>query len=222
MTGPVKVAGYWGPRREPLAACAARAERFLAALAELDPLLGRWYRKGRSPKPEGQPVGLDRETLAALLAAGRNRRDFGGEAIEELGWGLDLWNGAEPAASLSITCGAWAPTSPNVVLVSLAGGDLGRFGVGGLRALVDAWEPDDASCFSADLRDVQDEAGLGAPWVGWITYVRCEGEPDLTLPPGARLERWPNGIAVTLGLPPEPITERDLLAVRHALTPLAR
>ncbi len=120
-------------------------------LEAVSPLLGTWYLRGGSRAAAlREPVSRDAGTLERLLERGRNRRDFGGEVIEELGYSISMWNGKEEqAASLSVTCGGFSGRVGNVALVkaSLAGdGRVGLdpegFAVEGLRSLVEVWQPD--------------------------------------------------------------------------------
>lgn len=104
---PFYLGAYWGSRREPLAECAVGLARFLSRLSEIDEALARWYRRGARKADAKTPVRADAESLAKLLAEGINRRDFGGEAIEHLGFAIGLWNRARPTVGLSATIGAY-------------------------------------------------------------------------------------------------------------------
>ncbi|WP_366059621.1 Imm52 family immunity protein [Pigmentiphaga sp.] len=113
---------YWGVCPDSLEGCVDRVERFFAGLAEIDPLLSHWCERGWSHKDAlaRKVDASDVEKLEELLLEGRNRRDVGGEVIEELGFKLSLWNGAdvEEAAfrggscSPSFPCLAWPSRPP--------------------------------------------------------------------------------------------------------------
>lgn len=104
--------------------CADRLSVFFNELAFCDPVLKLWNTKGRSRKEaqKKQIDGSDREMLETLLEKGRNRRDFGGAVIEQLGFSISLWKplsetGDEDIA-LSVHCGSYVAT-PNSVSVHL-------------------------------------------------------------------------------------------------------
>lgn len=112
---------YWPARRELIMQCCDRLAGFMGELAQCDPALEFWYELVELPKQRpGKRVDIkDRPSLMKLLEGGRNRRDIGGEVIEELGFHFGLWNGADDdrATGLSITCGLyWKSPTPNVSL----------------------------------------------------------------------------------------------------------
>jgi len=106
------VASYWGVRKESADQCGRRLTVFLETLRDCDPILARWFRKGDAPLAGGgNEIGIVPTTLTALLGVGVNRKDFGRQIIEDLGFRVNLWNGAQGArgASLSVKCGSYAP-----------------------------------------------------------------------------------------------------------------
>lgn len=221
---------YWGPRPQAVSECAHGVLSLLERLEAVSPLLGTWYLRGRSRAAAlREPVSRDAGTLERLLERGRNRRDFGGEVIEELGYSISMWNGEEEqAASLSVTCGGFSGRVGNVALVKASlvrdgrvGLDPERFAVEGLRSLVEVWQPDWGACLSDRLVDSQ-ENEPGDIKVGWVTYVRGADDLGDDLPERARVEAWPGGNMISLGTPFDPISTDDLLAVRCALVSASR
>lgn len=74
------IGAYWGPRGEPVEACADRLERMLRGFSDADPLLADWYLKGATrTKALQRRVARDRSTLRDLLSGHRHRTDFGGD-----------------------------------------------------------------------------------------------------------------------------------------------
>lgn len=113
------VGAYWGPRREPLEACASRVSIFLRRLAQEHVALSSWFRKAASRKTP--PIALpndDPDGIASMLRA--NRFDTTGEVIAELGFNLSAWTGSESdiIASLAVTCGAFSPAIRNAIVLS--------------------------------------------------------------------------------------------------------
>lgn len=107
---------YWGPRKEPRLACAARLSTFLTALTTNEYGFIRWMRKGKVQG--GQAVQTTEATIAKLLRT--NNRDVGGEAIAELGFSFSVWSQSNSGivVSLSATCGAFSPRISNSLVVS--------------------------------------------------------------------------------------------------------
>ncbi len=103
---PFYLGAYWGSRKESSLRCGQRMAGCIARLSKIDEALGSWFRRGVSKAAAKTPVELDAESLGKLLAQGVNRRDVGGDAIEELGFSIGLWNRARPAVGLSATVGA--------------------------------------------------------------------------------------------------------------------
>lgn len=177
---PSYVGAYWGSRRESAAEAGDRLARCVSSLASYDPVLGAWFKRGASKAAAKIPVGLDAAALGELFAKGRNRRDFGGEVIEELGFSIGLWNRARPAVGLSAKVGAYT-TLPGILnsfvleLPALDGESASLYRPGTataiFQAVVDAWEPDWATWTTHRLRNSQAPAPR-EPVIGWFTYLR--------------------------------------------------
>jgi hypothetical protein len=107
---------YWGDRKESVEECANRVVECLSAIPKCDEAFSRWYLTGRSRKEalEGEFL-VTREAVKQQLLKGRNRRDVGGEVIENLGFSLNLWNGGKDSQDVrfSIQCGTYA-ANPNL------------------------------------------------------------------------------------------------------------
>ncbi|MDZ4782702.1 MAG: Imm52 family immunity protein [Planctomycetia bacterium] len=224
--------GLWGPRQESLEACAGRLHRYFEALCASTPRFRRWFGGARSKRKA-----LDRatdvhsiETLTKLLQSGRNRTDIGRKVIEDLGFGVGLWNGAtkyEDEAAVSVHCGAYCKVPglpwPNsvsigfpVVLSEL--GDWQR-SAAILEFTAKLWEPDFVTVFS---NQAQSSRPFAYPFVDWMFYL-----PDrkYDLPnsiPAAHVERLDDlgTIIVVQEEPPDPANPehtRNIERVRDAL-----
>ena len=162
------VGAYWSVRQETRDAVAARVARFLTVIAGLDAVLSRWFLKARSRKKAGTPIEPRAEAIAAMLRV--NRRDFGGEAMPELGFSLGLWNGR--SASMSVIAGAISVGVPNSIVLTFEESepldrDLLRKV---LSAAIESFDPDHGVVTSSETL-----AGAKAedPWQrGWLTYAR--------------------------------------------------
>ena len=211
---------YWGPRREPLHGAAVRVSRLAESLAAAHDDFGTWCRKGRSRDSALSPVALaDTSAAAEALAAGQNRRDIGGDVLDELGYRLSVWNGRSPAVELSLTCGAYVdrPTANNVLLkfppmddADPAYGTALQIDV--MRSVIEAFEPDWATFTTHALRTAQG-ARPGELTVGWLTYV---GRPiaDVSL---AETTVVGGGTLLRLGPEPAQVTGEDVSALRREL-----
>src|SRR5580704_12438804 len=93
----------WPPRQESIERCADRLELFFKTLADCDPALQSWYEQARSRKAAlSKPAAVgDRQYLLKQLERGRNRRDTDRSVIEELGFLVGLWNGADDDHAIS-------------------------------------------------------------------------------------------------------------------------
>jgi hypothetical protein len=196
------VGAYWGDRAEDLNACAERLLGYVRATGEVSELLETWVSRRRAPVPGlGPESTLD--DARALLTAGINRKDFGGEIMPELGFSAGLWNGRrsdEAAASLTATCGlaAGSPHLSNASVLRFPA----RFGYDRNAAAIDAvldaairwWKPDWAWFGSDHIRDGQD--GL-TPSIGLLTYLarhRYVVNPRAADIDGVGIERLPSGV----------------------------
>jgi hypothetical protein len=191
---------YWGDRRESVEKCAERSADFLAGLGACDQCFAGWFRLGESrEQARAHEVPANVDILRAELAAGRNRRDTDGAVIEDLGFSLWLWNGAdndEEAAGLHIACGGYSGAVPNVCSVDLPrGGDAAERVLRGetltcvIEAAVSSWEPDWARVISNRHLDwyldhTEDDAVK--PVIGWLTYLSAGRGEVPPLPPPTR------------------------------------
>ena len=174
--------------------------------------------KGRSRK-EAQKKhvdGSDREVLETLLEKGRNRRDFGGAVIEQLGFMISLWKPLSETEEigLSIICGSYSQShdryvaTPNSVIVSLPTG-LGKFKQADytarvLSAVVKAWEPSRAGVMSRQAINERASNG-GFPLVDWMLYL--PNNVDGLEPPSYSI-RISNGGCIVV-IQPEPPSGED-------------
>ncbi|MFL5344025.1 MAG: immunity 52 family protein [Hyalangium sp.] len=189
---------YWGARGEDVGACAQRAELFFQMLAQCDATLGQWYRAGRVARgAPGHPMHTEnREELKDLLLRGRSRTDLDKQIMEDLGFGLRVWNQQPDVSStkVSLRCGASTEAVSNVCLVNLpsegeaverilTAPGLARI----LRCMATAWDPDwgIATSTKARARMSVDEQDADA---GWLMYfARRRGTVPL-LPAPVRIE----------------------------------
>lgn len=183
MTEKYYLAAYWGGRKETLDACVGRTFQCLSKLADFDDSFSRWYRRDRSRKNAfRQPITLDFESLKILLAGGRNKRDFDGSVISELGFRVGLWNGAIDSESmgLNLLCGSYS-NSPHIVnsfVINLPEeGDSAKrlLNTEFLRELiavvVRSWEPEWAVVNSTEYRNLHGTNSPKKPTVGWLFYL---------------------------------------------------
>jgi hypothetical protein len=184
------IGAYWGSRRESARECGERLARCISALGSVDPVLGSWFRRGASKAAAKTPVGLDAAELGERLAQGRNRRDFGGEVIEELGFSVGLWNRARPAVGLSATVGAYTSTPGvlNSFVLELPEPDdvsariyQPEAAAAIFAAVVESWAPAWATWTTHSLRNAQNPSP-GEPVVGWLTYLGEGRVSDVALP----------------------------------------
>lgn len=217
------VGAYWGPRRETLDECAHRATRFLVELQTLDPAFETWFEKGDTRREAlRRRVAPALPVVTATLAAGRNRDDFRGDPIEELGYGLDLWNGS--AISLSISCGMY-PQTPhigNCVVLKLESATSAPsvFTELGARALMElmvrSWSPEWATWTNRAWR--QEQGWVGKPSVGWMTYL-AEPPPVDELPAPASAARVGGGLLVPAAPDVSNVNGSALMELRDILVP---
>ncbi|NTX02348.1 immunity 52 family protein [Myxococcus sp. CA040A] len=191
---------YWGPRREAPDECARRAADFINLLAPCDPSLAHWYKTAKSPKdarkyPLTPP---DVNTLTEVFRGGVNR-EKGGPVFEDLGYRVWFHNGGLPheGADMRIKCGDYCGATPNSCFMSLPrrGPDAERVLTASvlghvLRSMAVAWEPDWAVAMSRTHRDMDDEneGGVAAVWLGWVTYFARHWGTVPPLPAPVRIE----------------------------------
>jgi hypothetical protein len=170
---------YWDARPDSLEKCLDNTKRFFGGLAKIDPLLASWYKLGRSRRDAFRRKidTTDAQGLRNLLLRGRNRRDIDHEVIENLGFGLSLWNGSgekETDASLSIHCGCYNERVGNSVIIHLPRKSEGLKWVenaNSLLALVaESWMPNWAGIMSDKAMTERNFDG-DYPFVDWMVYV---------------------------------------------------
>lgn len=184
---------YWDARPAGLEKCTEDLERFFAQLAEVDPLLGRWFERGRSRKDAlKRKVDIsDPRRLRDLLLKSRHRADIGRRVFEDLGFRFGLWNGAdneEEKAGLSIHCGSYSERVGNNVCIDLpykAENEKWVENAGALLAAVaEIWRPSWAGIMSKKaMRERRYDADY--PFVDWMVYVP-RAVP--AMPPPSRIE----------------------------------
>ncbi|MBA2443916.1 MAG: immunity 52 family protein [Nocardioidaceae bacterium] len=221
MIGQFYVGAYWGERRESAGACAQRLQACLGALAELDGALSGWRPKGSRPTAEFPSVGTDLASLESLVASGRNRRDVGKGVIEELGFGVALWNGdSRRSIGLRMTCGAFAgPRVANVFTLQLPDDDLCSWMPWPkarrlMEIMVTYFDPQWATLSSHEWREAQ-RSDPGVPVVGWLTYLTDAPAPKL--PSGAAVERLAGGLLISTGEDCDDTLGQRVLRVAEAL-----
>lgn len=220
---PFYLGAYWGSRQESSARCGQRLANCVALLSEIDEAFASWFRRAASKAAAKTPVDTDAESLGRLLAQGVNRRDVGGDVIEELGFSIGLWNRARPAVGLSGTVGAYPSFQGVLNSVVL---DFPPPEAEALRlyepsvaqaifdAVVEAWEPNWATWTTHALRNAQGAAPR-EPVVGWMTYLETAVSEDL---PRATSRPLLGGTVITIGQDVSGAGEQAVLDVRGRLT----
>lgn len=174
------VGAYWGDRPASALESAERLSDCLGALAAIHPSLRNWFQRGARRAASKVPVRLDEQSLAPIITDGGNRRDFGSDVIDELGYSFGFWNRTRPTVGVSGTVGAHAAargvvnsfvldfppydeTSASIYIPEVAASLF--------EAVVEAWVPEWATWTTPHLRASQESAPR-EPVVGWMTYVR--------------------------------------------------
>jgi hypothetical protein len=219
----LKLGAFWKPRRESIEQCADRLQAFMAELVQCDEVFASWYQLGRSRKDAlRRKIDVhDRRTLLTLLNKGRNRRDYGGEVIEDLGFRVGLWNGGpeERMVGLSIGCGLYSKVfglGANSVVLGFPE-ELGALADASKTSRVLAitarcWEPDWAGVFSVKAMQTSDWSG--EPVVGWMIYLPRKIERVPTPSTVAQLDKGGSLIIVQPD-PPSLDNPEDLERIRR-------
>jgi hypothetical protein len=219
---------YWDARPDSLEKCTEDAGRFFAHLAEADPLLGRWFEPGRSRKDalKREVNTSDTQRLRNLLLKGRNRADVGRRVFEDLGFSIDLWNGAgeeEEKASVSTRCGCYSERVSNNVLIEFpCKPESARWIENAsilLAAVAEIWRPRWAGIMSKKaIRERQYDADY--PFVDWMVYVP-RSVP--AMPPPSRVEVLKDlgSIVVVQPDPPTGDSPEELSLIRRVESLLA-
>ncbi|EUA07676.1 hypothetical protein I546_5085 [Mycobacterium kansasii 732] len=232
----------WGARVESVDQAADRVAKLLPALAALDPALSSWCDLGRSKREAtAKPlVTTNHADLVQRLQDGRHRTDVGRQIMEDMGYSVYWWNGAEDnqaAANLNIHIGSSA--LGNHVVLKLPEPDavpsLYTRGIAHklLHIFVDIFDPDSVLWSNEELlakqtepdRPTEDGRGyvlgklVGHP-AGWANFLSDSDSVKFDmalLPAGATVERLGTGTLVLLGQDPANPPLRDVLQVRRAM-----
>jgi hypothetical protein len=183
---------YWRIRKEPPEECGRRAEAFFKALSPLDPSFSHWFKLGRSRQEAlKHRIETDHTTLQKMFRRGKDK------VVEELGFRISGWNGEsnDDSCGFYITCGGHADKVGNLCLLNLPhGGGPNAQRVltapvlaGLVRAMVVAWEPDDAIAMSHSHRDLIPDPAPDV-LVGWVTYLSHWRGKVPPLPAPVRIE----------------------------------
>ncbi|MGA5540615.1 Imm52 family immunity protein [Mycobacterium sp. NPDC051198] len=112
---------YWSSRAQPVDECAELVVEFLGRLSILDPRLASW--DGGAPLDFETALAVDRvDAVVDMLRRGQTARETDSKIMKELGYSLNLWNGAEgskDAASLSAHLGVASRSVPNNMVLQL-------------------------------------------------------------------------------------------------------
>jgi hypothetical protein len=135
----------------------------------------------------------DRKELEQLLLRGRNRATSNRSVVEELGFGLHVWNESREAGltTLDISCGGYTEWVSNVCLLSppsrgeaserlLTVPVLAQV----MECMATAWDPDWGVVASDNALDLIPQTDEWAVRVGWLTYFarRLGTVPPLPAP----------------------------------------
>jgi hypothetical protein len=200
-------------------------------LERCDPAFSAWYKRGRSRRT-AKDAALDfksQECLLNLLEDGRIRTDVGNEVLEELGFGIGLWNGCKAArmVGLRVTCGSNSSAEgvgDNCVVIDLPD-ELGELEqcermAKLVVAMATSWEPDWCGVFSSNAMN---ERGFdpAIPFVDWMLYVSKGLLPNPTVPEPSSITSV-EGIGSLVIIRPGPSKEpsghlRSVKAVERAL-----
>lgn len=224
MDTPTYVGIYWGPRREPVHACARRLDSCLTALIRTDPLLGTWYRRSRKATSNARPLTLAHDGLVEMLLAGRNKDDFDGEVIDDLGFRVSMWNRRPAAVALTCTIGSSSQVRGigNSLVLSLPPlhdapslYELDK-ALAIMSSMIEALDPDWATWASHDVREAQG-ADLSGPIVGWLTYLQSD-QPSTRFPmPTEDVVPIQDGYVIITERSLESVTIERVVATRNAL-----
>lgn len=176
------IGAYWGNQWVSVEWAGERLAGFLAALADIDRLLGTWFEKGHSRASVlMMPIKADPDSLSQLFDRDRHRRDYS----ESVGFRVGMWNGAQPEVGLSVLVGAHPKTRAfsNCLVLDLPVLDERSASLYSpsealqiFRAVIEAWEPAWATWTTSRLREAQMPAPK-EPVVGWLTYL-ADVHPD--------------------------------------------
>lgn len=192
------VAGYWGPRAEPVSVCAERIGTVLRKFNDLAPCLQDWRMTASSEKEarESAVVDLDPDgfELSVRRIAGALQPEKG--PTSRVGHSGALWNDA--GASVDYHCGGSSVVVPNNFVVRLPReADEPRLYEPAvleslLGAVIATLRPDVAVVQSDDLLSSIQETELGEIVPGVLTYIsRASAEQLETIQ--ANVREMPDG-----------------------------
>lgn len=216
------LAAYWDSRPDNLEKCTVAARQFFSRLAEAEPLLAHWYERGRSRKQslKSKMDNSDTQELRDRLLKGRNRRDLDHSVIEELGFSLSFWNGAneeEAQASVRIDCGCYGQRVNNHVLLDLPYMSQGLKWVENASALLgqaaEIWRPQWAGIMSKKAIRERD-FDVDSPLVDWMVYVP-RAVPAMPLPSRVEVVKGLGSIVVVQPDPPVGDNAEELERIRR-------
>lgn len=177
------LAVYWGRRSESAEACARRCSAYLGQLVGQYAQLGSWYEKGLSRKNASSGAAVNElpfEDLVEIVAKGTNKKDVGGQVMEELGFRVSLWNRLpdEKAIGLGIKCGLFAgnPGLKNSVVMQIPV-ELESLGLnsGRLKSLLvltaEAWDADWGAVFNSNSDALLSRQG-SLPFLDKMLWLR--------------------------------------------------
>jgi hypothetical protein len=236
------VAANWGPRAEPLVEAAGLLERFLHALARIDPALSGWRNAGGSKSEVlRQPLVIaDRPHLQTRLLDGCHRNSSTDKVIEDLGYSMYWVNGDDgrSAANLSINIAATSSLVANSIVLNLPDsittpGVYSRSAARILmRTLVETFRPDSVVWGNRNLYNNQKEPdrptgdggyilgtviGHRAGWGNYLSDTESVKFDHAMLPASATVERIGDGTLVMVGDNPADPPLSDVLMVRAAM-----
>ncbi|HEV3080506.1 MAG TPA: Imm52 family immunity protein [Gemmataceae bacterium] len=204
---------FWPDRSESLNQCAQRAAAFFRLLESCDPCFARWVKPRTTHKRTGAEFEPTFDSLYNVLKDTRIRGDKDHSAMEDMGYGIWLWNGksGDATARVNITCGAH-PCIPTVGLpvANRCVIELPASGVTGERilqpeallhiisAIVGSWDADWGRIASDDIYALmtgEDQADI----VGWFNFLSDRYVLPPRLPPEYDVKHVGNGnvIAIT-------------------------
>jgi hypothetical protein len=190
------IGAYWRARREDAEACARRLAALIQSLAPMDPLFASWFKNAKSLRERlKRPLELELSGLQKYVQS-RIMRDSARKPMEDMGFRVGLWNGAQGGndAWLSIGCGGYSEVTGNRCLLEAPYKGLGServltapFQAQALRAIATAWDPDWGVGMSHAHRDII-EAQCPDVLVGWVTYLSRHLGRVPPLPAPVRIE----------------------------------
>lgn len=180
---------YWGPRPEPVDACAERYARWLQDLGSIEPIFEKWFQLGRSRREAlKKPVIATTEHLEQLLADSPSFPDM------SAGWDETFWAPGTVKwedAQVAVYCGDDSPHGLNTAHLDLPGAGPAAERIASrdvmlrlFQCSVRAWEPHDGLVRSFQYWKTLPERAPDVLWGGWMVYFSREAGrvPPLPVP----------------------------------------